>query len=75
MNWAIYSLVQGMRMRFSSWSEFFLMGGYALYVWMAYGLTLVVLGTVIIALLLRHRRLQRDMARRKRRAQQSGVVK
>jgi heme exporter protein D len=75
MNWAIDSLVQGMRMKFSNWSEFFQMGGYALYVWMAYGLTLVVLGTVIIALLLRHRRLQRDMARRKRRAQQSGVVK
>jgi len=62
-------------MRFSNWSEFFHMGGYALYVWMSYGLTLVVLGAVMLALLLRHRRLQRDMARRKRREQQSGIAK
>ena len=75
MNWTICSLVQGMRMRFSNWSEFFHMGGYALYVWMSYGLTLVVLGAVMLALLLRHRRLQRDMARRKRREQQSGIAK
>lgn len=57
-------------MSFSNWSEFFHMGGYALYVWIAYGVTLVVLGMVALAPLLRHRRLRQDMARRERRKQQ-----
>jgi heme exporter protein D len=54
-------------MSFSSWSEFFHMGGYALYIWMSYGLTLAVLGMVILALLLRHRQLRRDLEQRIRR--------
>ncbi len=54
---------------FSSWSEFFHMGGYALYVWLAYGVGLVVLGGVVLAPLLRHRRLRRELARRLRREQ------
>jgi len=58
-------------MNFSSWSEFFHMGGYALYVWLSYGLTLAVLGMVILALLFRHRQLKRDLEQRTRRQRQS----
>ncbi len=53
-------------MSFSSWSEFFHMGGYALYVWLAYGVTLAVLGVLVLIPLWRHRRLRQDMARRRR---------
>ena len=58
-------------MNFSNWSEFFHMGGYALYVWLSYGLTLAVLGMVILALLFRHRQLKRDLEQRTRRQRQS----
>lgn len=53
-------------MSFSSWSEFFHMGGYALYVWLAYGVTVTVLSVLVLAPLWRHRRLRQDMARRRR---------
>ncbi|HXH02385.1 MAG TPA: heme exporter protein CcmD [Candidatus Competibacteraceae bacterium] len=56
-------------MSFSSWQEFFHMGGYAAYVWSAYGITLAVLAWLVISPLLRQRRLKRDLARRQRRAQ------
>ncbi|MEE4378647.1 MAG: heme exporter protein CcmD [Candidatus Competibacteraceae bacterium] len=58
-------------MNFSSWSEFFHMGGYALYVWLSYGLTLAVLGMVILAMLFRHRQLKRDLEQRTRRQRRS----
>lgn len=45
------------------------MGGYAAYVWSAYGITLAVLAWLVISPLLRQRRLKRDLARRQRRAQ------
>lgn len=47
------------------------MGGYAAYVWAAYGLSLAVLAASIIGPLLRHRRLLRDLARRERREQRN----
>ena len=53
-------------MYFSNWNEFFAMGGYAFYVWCAYGLTLTVLGGVLLAPLLRYRQLQRELTRRRR---------
>ncbi len=62
-------------MSFSSWSEFFHMGGYAFYVWTAYSLTVVVLGGTILAPLLRHWRLRRELARRERRAQRQSEVR
>jgi len=37
-------------------SDFFAMGGYAFYVWMAYGLTAVALAVEIAMLRARHRR-------------------
>jgi heme exporter protein D len=56
-------------MSFSNWQEFLHMGGYALYVWISYGLTLAILGGVLVAPMLRHRRLRRDLDRRERREQ------
>ncbi len=55
-------------MSFSSWSAFFAMGGYARFVWPAYGITFVVLAAVMLAPVLRHRKLQRALARREQRA-------
>ena len=43
-------------------SEFFAMGGYALFVWSAYGLSAIVLGLNVVAALERERRLQRQLA-------------
>ena len=42
-------------MHWSSWSDFFSMGGYALYVWGSYGVTFLLLGAEVIALLKRKR--------------------
>lgn len=42
-----------------SWSAFWAMGGYAGYVWGAYGVMLVVVAANIAAPLIRHRRLWR----------------
>jgi heme exporter protein D len=42
-------------MNWHSWSEFLAMGGYALYVWGAYAVTLVVLIGEIVALAMRRR--------------------
>lgn len=53
-------------MSFSNWSDFLHMGGYAFYVWTAYGLTLVVLSMAVLAPWRRHRRLRRELARRER---------
>jgi heme exporter protein D len=61
-------------MSFSSWSDFWYMGGYALYVWISYGLTLVVIGSLIFAIARRHRQLRRDIARRQRRHQHQQEV-
>ncbi|HVS83143.1 MAG TPA: heme exporter protein CcmD [Pyrinomonadaceae bacterium] len=42
-------------MHWSSWSEFFSMGGYALYVWGSYGVTFLLLGAEVLMLLKRKR--------------------
>jgi len=42
------------------------MGGYALYIWLSYGVTLVVLSVLALAPWWRHRRLRQDLARRQR---------
>jgi heme exporter protein D len=44
-------------MHWSSWSDFFSMGGYALYVWGSYGVTFLLLGAEVLALLKRKRTL------------------
>jgi heme exporter protein D len=55
-------------MSFSNWQEFLAMGGYGFYVWASFGLTALVLGTVMLAPLQRHRALQRDLFRQARRS-------
>ncbi|QEH44219.1 heme exporter protein CcmD [Aggregatibacter actinomycetemcomitans] len=35
-------------MFFQSWSEFINMGGYGFYVWLSYGLSLLVIGVLIV---------------------------
>lgn len=42
-------------MNWASWNEFFAMGGYALYVWGSYGVTLGLLVTEVILLIMRKR--------------------
>lgn len=42
-------------MNWQSWSEFLAMGGYALYVWGSYAVTLVILVAEIVALVMRRR--------------------
>lgn len=54
-------------MSFASWSEFFAMGGYALYVWLSYGISLLVLAAVMLAPVLRHRQIKREIEREQRR--------
>lgn len=46
-------------MQWSSASEFFSMGGYALYVWGSYGVTMLLLGIEVLMLLKRRRSPQR----------------
>jgi heme exporter protein D len=49
-------------------AEFFNMGGYAVYVWSSYGITLVVLLANVIVPVRHRRRLLDDIARAARRA-------
>jgi len=42
-------------MNWGSWQNFLAMGGYGLYVWGSYAVTLVVLVTEIVALIMRRR--------------------
>ena len=44
-------------MNWHSWSDFFAMGGYALYVWGSYALTMVVMVSEVVLLVLRRRSL------------------
>jgi heme exporter protein D len=50
-------------MHWSSWSEFFSMGGYGVYVWGSYGVTLVLLAAEIMMLRARKRRLAQTAER------------
>ena len=61
-------------MSFDSWYAFFAMGGYAFYVWASLGLTLLVLGYIMLSPVLRHRQLLRLQARMKRRAERPGLA-
>jgi len=50
-------------MNWHSWSDFLAMGGYALYVWGSYALTLAVLIGEIVALVMRRRGLMERLAK------------
>jgi len=52
-------------------AEFFHMGGYAFYVWTAYGIAFVVLVGNVLAPLFCQRRLRQELQRRARRARRS----
>ena len=51
-------------MNWTNWNDFFAMGGYALYVWGSYGVTLVLLLAEIVLLILRKRSVIGRLARR-----------
>ena len=59
-------------MTWASWNDFFAMGGYGLYVWGSYGVTLAVMA-VEIAALRRRKRIALENARRLRSAALGGV--
>lgn len=42
-------------MNWTGWEDFFAMGGYALYVWGSYGVTLVLIALELVLLALRRR--------------------
>jgi heme exporter protein D len=50
-------------MSWGSWSEFWAMGGYGLYVWGSYLVTLVFMATEVVLLLLRRRSIMDFLAR------------
>jgi heme exporter protein D len=50
-------------MNWGSWSEFWAMGGYGLYVWGSYLVTLVFMATEVVLLLLRRNSIMGFLAR------------
>lgn len=52
---------------FASWSDFFAMGGYAFYVWLAVAMTLLSLSVLVLHTLRQHRAILRDVARQRAR--------
>jgi len=48
-------------MNWASWSDFFAMGGYALYVWGSYGVVFGLLVMEIVLLILRKRGILREL--------------
>lgn len=56
-------------MYFDSFSAFLAMGGYAFYVWTAYGLTALLIGVNLVAMVLRRRQVRTDIRRALRREQ------
>lgn len=52
---------------FSSWADFFAMGGYAFYVWLAVAFTLIPLLALVVHTALRHRTILADVKRQQAR--------
>ena len=52
---------------FASFSEFLAMGKHGFYVWLAYGLTFAVLGSLAVHSVAGHAKLRRDLAAQARR--------
>jgi heme exporter protein D len=48
-------------MNWNSWSEFLAMGGYGLYVWGSYAVTLVVMAAEIVVLVMQRRGVIEDL--------------
>ena len=58
-------------MYFESFSEFLNMGGHGLYVWMAYGLSAVLLAINVVLPIIHKRQLVKEQARKLRREQKT----
>ena len=58
-------------MNWASWSDFFAMGGYALYVWGCYGVVIGLLAMEIVLLILRKRSILRELLRERSAARQA----
>lgn len=56
----------------TNFNEFLHMGGYGFYVWTCYALTLLIFLGLIVALRVEHRKIVRQLLRRRKRAQLSG---
>jgi len=52
---------------FSSWSDFFAMGGYAFYVWLAVAMTLIPLAILVVHTVMQHRAILRGVAQQRAR--------
>ncbi|MBV6816889.1 heme exporter protein CcmD [Rahnella sp. PD12R] len=52
---------------FSSWPDFFAMGGYAFYVWLSVAATLISLIALVVHTLVQHRQILDDVKRRQAR--------
>ncbi|MGE4386492.1 MAG: heme exporter protein CcmD [Citrobacter sp.] len=50
---------------FASWSDFFAMGGYAFYVWLAVALLVIPLAVLVIPNVTQHRAILRDVSRQR----------
>ncbi|WP_113633106.1 heme exporter protein CcmD [Pectobacterium peruviense] len=64
-----------MNIAFTSWQDFFAMGGYAFYVWLAVVLTLLPLSALIGHTLLGRRALLRDIRRQQARDQRKSTAR
>ncbi|EAO3145843.1 heme exporter protein CcmD [Salmonella enterica] len=56
-----------MRTAFSSWSDFFAMGGYAFYVWLAVAMTVAPLAALALHTVLQRRAILRGVAQQRAR--------
>ena len=52
---------------FTDWSEFFAMGGYAFYVWLAVAMTLIPLAVLVAHTVMQHRAILRSIAQQRAR--------
>ena len=50
-----------------NWQEFFAMGGYAFYVWMSYGITVIVMLVIVIAPIVQRKQFLRQQSLRLKR--------
>lgn len=60
---------------FSSWQDFFAMGGYAFYVWLAVACTLIALGVLILHTLIQRQHLLADIRQRQSRERRRQAAK
>ena len=59
---------------FESFSEFLMMGGHALYVWLSYGMGLIVILFIYIQPILARKEIIKELAQRQRREAQSKMA-